>query len=155
MCQKCNSSSPHTHLFSHLCHFPCHNTMLPLPRNALERSSARTLGLITGYFPWIQSSGIIRQDSAEIVLSNSRFIDMVRAERFMIKWRKCLEFVSNKFDSSMKRFWVHVSSSLFFVVVVVFSSACILTKYQDIYQYHSLALAWRTCSTWSLCRRCT
>ena len=95
------------------------------------------------------------QDSAEIVLSNSRFIDMVRAERFMIKWRKCLEFVSNKFDSSMKRFWVHVSSSLIFVVVVVFSSACILTTYQDIYQYHSLALAWRTCSTWSLCRRCT
>ena len=72
--------------------------MLPLPRNALERSSARTLGLITGYFPWIQSSGIIRQDSAEIVLSNSRSIDMVRVERFMIKWRKCLEFVSREFD---------------------------------------------------------
>jgi len=139
------------YLSSQLCPFPCHNIMLPLPRNALERSSAQTLGMITGYFPWIKSSGIIRQDSAEIVLSNSRFIDIVRAERFMIKWRKRLEFVPNESDSNMKRFWVHVSSSPIFVVVVVFSN-CILTKCQDLFWYHSLALAWRTCSTWSLCR---
>ena len=119
------------YLYIHLCPFPCHNIMLPLPRNALERSSAQTLGLITVYFPWIKSSGIICQDSIEIVLSNSRFIDMVRTEHFMIQWRKRLEFVSNEFDSNMKHFWVHVSSSCIFVVVVVFSN-CILTKYQEV-----------------------
>jgi hypothetical protein len=67
------------YLYIHLCPFPCHNIMLPLPPNGLERSSAQMLGLITGYFPWIKSSEIICQDSAEIVLSNSRFIDMVSA----------------------------------------------------------------------------
>ena len=99
------------YLSRHLCPFPCHNIILPLPRNALERSSAKTLGLITEYFPWIKSSGSIHQDSPKIVLSNSRFINFVRAERFMIKWRKRLEFVSHEFD--LKRFWVHMSSSTY------------------------------------------
>ena len=92
----------------------------------LERSSTQMLGLITGYFPWIKSSGIICQDSPKIVLNNSGFIDIVRAEGFMIKWRKLLEFVSHKFNSNMKRFWVHVSLFPIFVVVVLFSN-CILT----------------------------
>ena len=100
--------------------------MLPLPSNALERSSAKTLGLITGYFPWIKSSEIIHQNSPKIVLSNSRFIDFVRVERFMIKWRKRLEFVSHIFDLNMKRFWIYVSSSPIFVVVVEFLN-CIPT----------------------------
>ena len=94
------------------------------------------------------------QDSAEIVLSNSQFIDIMRAEHFVIKLRKRLEFVSNMFNSNMKRFWVHVSSSPIFVVVVVFSN-CILTKCQDLFWYHSLALVWRICSTWSLRQRWT
>ena len=57
--------------------------LLPLPSNALERSSALTLGLITGYFPWVKSSGITCHDSPKIVLDNSWFIDMVKAERFL------------------------------------------------------------------------
>ena len=81
-------------------------------------------------------------------------IDIVREECFIIKWRKHLEFVSNEFDSNMKRFWVHVSSSPTFVVVVVFSN-CLLTKCQDLFWYHSLALAWPTYSTWSLRQQCT
>ena len=39
------------YLSSHLCPFLCYNIMFPLPRNALERSSAQMLSLITGFFP--------------------------------------------------------------------------------------------------------
>jgi len=65
-----------------------HNIMLPLPINALERSSAQALSLISGYFPWIKSSGILHQDRPEIALDNSRFIDIVLLERFKIQRRK-------------------------------------------------------------------
>jgi hypothetical protein len=54
--------------------------MLPLPSNALERSSAQAMGLISGYFLWIKSSGILCQDRPEIALDNSQFIDIVLAE---------------------------------------------------------------------------
>ena len=103
-----------------------HNIMLLLPRNALERSSTQTLGLITGYFPWIKSSGIILQDSPTITLDNSPFIDIINAESFDINWMKCLVFVLHSFDSNMKRFWDHVSLSLIFLVVVVLFLNCFL-----------------------------
>jgi hypothetical protein len=83
--------------------------MLPIPSNALERSSAQALGLITGYFPWIMSSGIERQDSFEDVHNNHCFIDIVNAIWFRVHWRKHLVRVSNNFDQVMKCFWVDVS----------------------------------------------
>jgi hypothetical protein len=83
--------------------------MLPIPRNALERFSAQVLGLITGYFPWIMSSGIDCQDSFEDVCNNYQFIDIVNADHFSVNWRKCLVCVSNDFDLVMRRFWVNVS----------------------------------------------
>ena len=100
--------------------------MLPLPSNALERSSAQAMGLISGYFPWIKSSGIIRQVRPVFALDNSRFIDIVLAERFKIQWRKHLGFVSHSFESNMKCFWDHVSLSPIFVVGVLFLN-CLLT----------------------------
>ncbi len=111
-----------------------HNIMLPFPSNALERSSAQALGLISGCFPWIMSSGIICQVSPKIALDNSRFDDIVLAERFKIHWRKHLVFVLHSFDSNMKRFWDHVSLSAVFVVVVIFSN-CLLTQRQDLCWY--------------------
>jgi hypothetical protein len=83
--------------------------MLPIPSNALERSSARALGLITGYFPWITTSGIERQDSREDVPSNHRFIDIVNADRFSARWRKHFVRASADFDLVMSRFWADVS----------------------------------------------
>jgi hypothetical protein len=71
--------------------------MLPIPSNALERSSAQALGLITGYFPWIMSSGIDHQDkdSFEEVHNIYQFIDIVNADCFSVNWRKSLICVSN------------------------------------------------------------
>ncbi len=72
--------------------------MLPTPSNALERSSAQALGLITGYFPWVMSSGINHQDSFEDVHNNYQFIDIVNVDCFSVNWRKRLVCVSNDFD---------------------------------------------------------
>jgi hypothetical protein len=83
--------------------------MLPIPSNALERSSAQALGLITDYLPWIMSSGIDRQDSFEDVHNSYRFINIVNADCFSVNWRKRLVCVSNDFDLVMRCFWVDVS----------------------------------------------
>ncbi len=83
--------------------------MLSIPSNALERSSAQVLDLITGYFCWIMSSGIDHQDSFKDVHKNFQFIDIVNADCFSVNWRKCLIYVSNDFDLVMRRFWVNVS----------------------------------------------
>jgi hypothetical protein len=83
--------------------------MLPIPSNALGRSSAQALGLMIGYFPWIMSNGIDRQDSFEDVHNNHRFVDIVNADRFSVRWRKHLAHVSNNFDLVMKCFWADVS----------------------------------------------
>ncbi len=69
--------------------------MLPIPSNALERSSAQALGLITGYFPWIMSSGINCQDSFKDIHNNYQFIDIVDVDCFSVNWRKRLVYVSN------------------------------------------------------------
>ncbi len=76
------------------------------------------------------SSGIICQVSPKIALDNSRFDDIVLAERFKIHWRKHLVFVLHSFDSNMKRFWDHVSLSAVFVVVVIFSRITLSSKGQ-------------------------
>jgi hypothetical protein len=82
--------------------------VLPLPSNSLKRASARALGLITGYFTWTLSGGVIRHDSREDLTRNLLFCDIIQVQRFQLKWRKRLIFVSNKFDSTMKQFWEEV-----------------------------------------------
>ena len=77
----------------------------------MERSSALTLGLVTGYFPWVKFSGTIHLDNPQNVLNNQWFIDIVKAEHFNINWRKHLKFVSNSFVSNMRRFWDNGSLS--------------------------------------------
>ncbi len=85
--------------------------VLPLPSNSLERASAWVLGLIMGYFAWTLSGGVIHHDSRED-LTRNLFCDIIQAQRFRLKWRKRLVFVSNKFDSIMKQFWEEVFNGI-------------------------------------------